>query len=271
MPRNHLDLETVPNEELLRRAKAAVRVGESDEARTLLEELLARDPGNADAWLWRAGVETQPQRKREYFERVLALRPEDEEAHAGLAALAAKYGAGVLQPDSEELALRCTWHPERETLLRCNRCNRPMCTECAVQHPVGLRCKECVKELRPAMYSVSPRGYVAATLAGLAVGGVAGVLLLYFGAVPWFGWLLAAGWGGLVGGGVAEAVSRAAGRKRGRGMQGVGVAALVAGVALALLWRAGSPERLLATVTVYLFPILLYFFVAIGAVLTRLR
>jgi hypothetical protein len=44
----------------------------------------------------------------------------------------------------------------RETLLRCNRCDRPMCTECAVQHPVGLRCKECIKELARVNYRKSP-------------------------------------------------------------------------------------------------------------------
>jgi len=39
----------------------------------------------------------------------------------------------------------CQVHPNRETLLRCNRCNRPMCSECAVLTPTGYRCKECVR------------------------------------------------------------------------------------------------------------------------------
>ena len=39
----------------------------------------------------------------------------------------------------------CYNHPDRETMLRCNRCNRPICTQCAVQTPTGYRCKECVK------------------------------------------------------------------------------------------------------------------------------
>ena len=39
----------------------------------------------------------------------------------------------------------CYKHPDRETMLRCNRCNRPICTECAVLTPTGYRCKECVR------------------------------------------------------------------------------------------------------------------------------
>jgi hypothetical protein len=41
--------------------------------------------------------------------------------------------------------LVCYNHPDRETYLRCNRCNRPICTQCAVLTPTGYRCKECVR------------------------------------------------------------------------------------------------------------------------------
>jgi len=39
--------------------------------------------------------------------------------------------------------LYCYRHPDRETLLRCARCDRPICLECQVRHPVGIRCPEC--------------------------------------------------------------------------------------------------------------------------------
>ena len=39
----------------------------------------------------------------------------------------------------------CYNHPNRETMLRCNRCERPMCTSCAVLTPTGYRCKTCVR------------------------------------------------------------------------------------------------------------------------------
>ncbi len=41
--------------------------------------------------------------------------------------------------------LYCANHPQRETSLRCNRCNKPICTQCAVLTPTGYRCKECVR------------------------------------------------------------------------------------------------------------------------------
>ncbi len=41
--------------------------------------------------------------------------------------------------------LVCYNHPNRETMLRCNRCERPICTSCAVLTPTGYRCKECVR------------------------------------------------------------------------------------------------------------------------------
>jgi hypothetical protein len=39
----------------------------------------------------------------------------------------------------------CYNHPNRETNLRCNRCERPICPECAVLTPTGYRCKECIR------------------------------------------------------------------------------------------------------------------------------
>ncbi len=41
--------------------------------------------------------------------------------------------------------LYCVNHPQRETMLRCNRCERPICGECAVLTPTGYRCKDCVR------------------------------------------------------------------------------------------------------------------------------
>ena len=42
--------------------------------------------------------------------------------------------------------LYCYVHPNRPTSLRCNRCERPICAECAIRTPTGYRCRECVRE-----------------------------------------------------------------------------------------------------------------------------
>ena len=41
--------------------------------------------------------------------------------------------------------LTCTFHPKRETQLRCNRCDRPICIKCANHTPTGYRCLECIR------------------------------------------------------------------------------------------------------------------------------
>lgn len=47
--------------------------------------------------------------------------------------------------DKDPQVMYCYVHPDRETLLRCNRCERPICQSCAVLTPTGYRCKECVR------------------------------------------------------------------------------------------------------------------------------
>ncbi len=50
-----------------------------------------------------------------------------------------------MSQEVKQETLVCYNHPDRETMLRCNRCNRPICTACAVLTPTGYRCKECVR------------------------------------------------------------------------------------------------------------------------------
>lgn len=42
----------------------------------------------------------------------------------------------------------CYRHPDRETYIRCSRCERPICPECMISAPVGYQCPECVAEGR---------------------------------------------------------------------------------------------------------------------------
>ncbi|MFD0329643.1 rhomboid family intramembrane serine protease [Streptacidiphilus monticola] len=39
----------------------------------------------------------------------------------------------------------CYRHPDRETGVRCSRCDRPVCPECRVDASVGFHCRDCVQ------------------------------------------------------------------------------------------------------------------------------
>ena len=130
--------------------------------------------------------------------------------------------------------MRCAYHPKVETLLRCSKCEKPICSRCANLTPVGSRCRQCAGLRRLPTFDARPvdilRAVGAAFVVGLAVGVALGFADALFPAI--FRWLLRAA--GLVGAGylVGEAVSVATNRKRGGPFQVIAVAGFVAGIAV---------------------------------------
>lgn len=147
--------------------------------------------------------------------------------------------------ETQSDVLYCTVHPDRETTLRCNKCGRPMCPECAVLTPVGYRCRECVRGIQSGYYKATQNDYIVifAVCAGLtAVGGAIfsainlGILFTLILALP-------------AGGGIAEAALRLTSRRRGRqsarlAAAGAVVGGLIGGLVQFLLAYGAALSRL---------------------------
>lgn len=70
-----------------------------------------------------------------------------------------QYGAGAAQP---EAVPHCYRHPNRETLVRCTRCERPICSDCMRPASVGFHCPDDVREGKRSVRA--PRSSVGAAL-----------------------------------------------------------------------------------------------------------
>jgi hypothetical protein len=145
--------------------------------------------------------------------------------------------AGTVAPAAaDDGVLYCYRHPDRQTYIRCGRCDRPICTRCAMQGPVGFRCRECGTLAYDPLTSFRP-GQVAL---GLAVAGGGGIVLgLIAGVLGWLTIFVA-----FIGGGmISEAVIRTTGYKRGPLMLAIVLGGIVAGVvvgSVALLLFSGA-------------------------------
>jgi len=103
--------------------------------------------------------------------------------------------------------LYCANHPQTETSLRCNRCEKPICTKCAVLTPTGYRCKECVRGHQKIFETSQWMDYPLAFV-------VSGVLA-FLGSLILPKWILLAIIGSpIVGSVIAEAVRFAVRRRR---------------------------------------------------------
>jgi hypothetical protein len=142
----------------------------------------------------------------------------------------------------DEEAPRCVNHPRVETWVSCSSCGRPICPDCMVQAPVGLKCRDCARMPRGARVRVRPQRLVAATATAIGLGLAGGVLLasLAGGSIGFVGFIVAF----FIAMGIGEGVLRASGRARG-GLTGylAGGGALLAYVSPLLLVRWLYDER----------------------------
>ena len=134
--------------------------------------------------------------------------------------------------------LYCYVHPTRETSLRCNRCERPICAQCAVLTPTGYRCKECVRSQQKIFDTALWYDYIVAFVTASIGSAIASVLVLivsnfFFGLIVLF---LAPGAGAVIG----NIVRRFIKNHRSRMLFLTASVGIVAG-GLPVLFRLGLP------------------------------
>lgn len=106
------------------------------------------------------------------------IRFRDWVTMAGMSDSSPSYGA--LQPETSV----CPRHPDRPTLIRCQRCEEPTCVECQRSAPVGVQCVDCVRSSEEYQRAVQPRTAVGATplaakpIVTFTIMGICGVLFV---------------------------------------------------------------------------------------------
>lgn len=87
---NNLSGQAETNRERgLAAAIRAIRQGDTSQGRKMLVDLLRQDPRDTAAWLWLASTLEDEHKRRECFERVLKIDPQNQAARQGLSALVA--------------------------------------------------------------------------------------------------------------------------------------------------------------------------------------
>jgi hypothetical protein len=174
----------------------------------------------------------------------------------------------VKNPVDEAGVMYCANHPNVETLLRCNKCGKPICMKCAVQTPVGYRCKECVRQQQNVYFNAEAWDNPIALAVSFLVTLIATPLVsAILGRMGFFGIIIALFIGASAGGILAQIIRRAVGRRRGRYLPYFALAGIIFGVLI------GSLIALLFIGIFPLFsiPMLIFAFLAITTAYQILR
>lgn len=76
-------------------------------------------------------------------------------------------------------AQECYRHPGKATGLSCSECNQAICSDCARQTPVSIKCVKCLDARIPSALRLTIWDIVAFALVGLGVGGAIGLAASY--------------------------------------------------------------------------------------------
>lgn len=114
--------------------------------------------------------------------------------------------------------LYCYVHPNRETSLRCNNCNRPICASCAIRTPTGYRCRECVRGQQRTFETTEWYDFITGFLVAALLSAIASFLVTLIGGIGFLGWFLIAAGAPTAAMAIAEGVRAATRRRRSRAL-----------------------------------------------------
>ncbi len=159
--------------------------------------------------------------------------------------------------------LYCYVHPNRETSLRCNNCNRPICASCAVRTPTGYRCRECVKGQLKVFDTSQWYDYILGFIVAAVLSIAASFLVTIVSRIGFIGWFLVIFGVPTAAVVIAEGVRVATGRRRSRPLFMTVAAGVVLGaVPIILVQVFTNPFGVLFQV--------IYLVIAVPVVYTRL-
>ena len=123
---------------------------------------------------------------------------------------------------SDSAPMVCANHPQRETSLRCNQCEKPICVKCAVLTPTGYRCKECVRGRQKVFETAVASDYFLAFFITAVLSFLGSLVVLWIG-------FLSLLLGPLAGTVIGEAVRRATSKRRSKKLFLTAAGGVVAG------------------------------------------
>lgn len=156
----------------------------------------------------------------------------------------------------------CYKHPTTETLLKCIRCENPICVKCAIKTPTGYQCPDCVKRQQKSFDTATMVDYPVGFITAAVLSGIASVLVSLiggFGFFAWFAILFGAPTAGII---IAEGCRSTTSRHRSRSLFQVIIAGVIIGTLPMLLLSFGNLFGLLYQLG--------YLVLAVPAIYTRL-
>ncbi len=158
----------------------------------------------------------------------------------------------------------CYVHPDRETSLRCKRCEKPICASCAQRTPTGYMCRDCVRSHQKSFDTSEWYDYIFGFLTAGFLSAIAAFLVTLIGGIGFIGWLLILSAAPIAGTTIAEAVRVVTRRHRSRSL----FITVAVGMVLGAL-----PVLIVQLLSMNIFGIVfqgIYLFIAVPLVYTRL-